>query len=133
MEIQVRVTKILEPLSFVSKKTGETTFKHSFVGETKGQYPKVMCFTVFGGDKFRQMGISVGNDYNVSFDAESREWNGKYFTELQAWRVVSLATNFPQQGGQQEVPQPQTQSPIPQEQPQSSPAPQESEGSDLPF
>ena len=82
MEISVRIIQLLEPQSFVSKRDGSTIFKYTFVGETAGQYPKKVAFTVMGEDKFKGMGIAVGNSYSVSFDEESREWNGKWFTEV---------------------------------------------------
>ena len=89
MEISIKVEKILEPFKFVSKKSGEEMVKNTFVGVTQvSDYPKTIAFTVFGGDKFSQMGIVVGGIYNVSFEVESREWNGKYFTECNAWRAV---------------------------------------------
>ena len=90
MEITIKVTKILEPQSGVSSRNGETWVKNSFVGETQGQYPKTLCFTVMGQDKWDKMAIKVGGNFCVSFDPESREWNGKYFTDLQAWKAVNL-------------------------------------------
>lgn len=90
MEITIKVTKILEPQSGVSSRNGETWVKNSFVGETQGQYPKTLCFTVMGQERWDKMGIKVGGNFSVSFDPESREWNGKYFTDLSAWKAVNL-------------------------------------------
>ena len=87
MEIQVKIIKVLETQSFTSQKTGNVYVKNTFVGATQGQYPKNIAFAVMGEDKFAQMGIVVGGTYNVSFDVESREWNGKWFTEASAWRA----------------------------------------------
>ena len=90
MEITIKVTKILEPQSGVSSKNGETWVKNSFVCETQGQYPKTLCFSVMGQERWDKMGIKVGGNFAVSFDPESREWNGKYFTDLSAWKAVNL-------------------------------------------
>ena len=87
MEIQGKVIAILEPQRFVSQKNGNEYVITVFVIKTQGQYPKKVAFKVMGEDKFNQMGIVVGGTYNVSFDVESREWQGKWFTECQAWRT----------------------------------------------
>lgn len=87
MEIQGTVIAILEPQRFVSSKNGNEYVTTVFVIETQGQYPKKVAFKVMGEDKFKQMGIVMGGIYNVSFDVESREWQGKYYTECQAWRT----------------------------------------------
>ena len=102
MEISVKIIKILDAQSFNSK-NGEITIKNTFVGETQGQYPKNIAFSVLGEDKFNQMGIVVGGQYNVSFDVESREWQGKWFTECKAWKAVRV------DGGQQSAAQPANQ------------------------
>jgi hypothetical protein len=106
MEITIKVTKILEPQSGVSSRSGETCVKNSFVGETQGEYPKTLCFTVMGKDRWEKMGIKVGGNFNVSFDPESREWNGKYFTDLSAWKAVNLDA-----GQSAQTQQPATQAP----------------------
>lgn len=99
MEISVKVTSILPAQSGISKKSGEKWVKNTFVGTTAGQYPKTVCFSVLGEDKFREMNIQVGGSYNVSFDVESREYNGRYYTDLQAWKVLSLDASGGQQQG----------------------------------
>ena len=104
MEITIKVTKILEPQSGVSSRNGETWVKNSFVGETQGQYPKTLCFTVMGQERWDKMSIKVGGNFCVSFDPESREWNGKYFTDLSAWKAVNLNGG---QNGQAQAPAPE--------------------------
>ena len=107
MEITIKVTKILEPQSGVSSKNGETWVKNSFVGETQGQYPKTLYFTVMGQERWDKMGIKVGGNFAVSFDPESREWNGKYFTDLSAWKAVNLDA-----GQSAQTQQPTAQAPV---------------------
>jgi hypothetical protein len=103
MEIQGKVIAILEPLRFVSSKNGNEYITTVFVIETTGQYPKKVAMKVMGEDKFKQMGIAMGGTYNVSFDVESREWKGKWFTECQAWRTQRV------DGTQENKPQAATQ------------------------
>ena len=119
MEIQGKVIAILEPQRFVSQKNGNEYVTTVFVIETPGQYPKKVAMKVMGEDKFKQMGIVMGGIYNVSFDVESREWQGKFFTECQAWRTQRV------DGVQQAATQTQQQP---------TPAPAQGDGSDnVPF
>lgn len=90
MEIQVKIAKILESQSFVSKKNGLTYVKHHFLGVTGGQYPKQIAFSVMGDDKWKEMSVVVGKEYVVSFDVTSREWQGKWFTDVSCWRCVAV-------------------------------------------
>lgn len=76
--------------------TGESSngewAKVVFVINTGGEYPKDVAFTIFGTDKvdkFLQYN-SEGDEVEVSFDVKSREYNGKYFTDLNAWKVWGL-------------------------------------------
>lgn len=120
LQLQVKITKILEKRSFVSKKDGSNFNIYSFVGATIGEpFPKEICFEVFGDEKYAQMNPIVGNSYSISFDLESREWNGKYFTSLRAWKLVALDNVSVATATEQHqaptipsaVPQPTTQAP----------------------
>ena len=104
MEIQVKIVNVLPVQTFTSSKTGNSYSKYTFVGETAGQYPKKIAFTVMGEDKFNGMGIVVDGTYTVSFDVESREWNGQWFTEASAWKAVRIDGAQ----GQQRAPQANT-------------------------
>lgn len=90
MEISGKCVKILGEQRFVSQRTGNEFVKNGFVIETSGEYPKKVCFTVIGSEKYANMHIEVGRSYNVSFDVESREWKERWFTELTAWRADAL-------------------------------------------
>ena len=58
-----------------------------YVIETHDQYPRRMCFDVFGDDKIKQFNIQVGEELNVSFDIDAREWQGRWFNSIRAWKV----------------------------------------------
>lgn len=118
-DITGKVIAILEPQRFVSQKNGNEYVTTVFVIETQGQYPKKVAMKVMGEDKFKQMGIVMGGTYNVSFDVESREWKGKYYTECQAWRTqrVDGTQEQPQQASTQTAQKPATapaQNPFPE-------------------
>lgn len=95
MELNGKCIKILETYSKVSQRTGEMFVKNSFVLEVpNNQYtPRKVAITVMGADKWAQMKIEVGKTYNVSFDIESHEWQGKWYTECKAWKVAEIAYN----------------------------------------
>lgn len=65
--------------------------KKDFVIETKDQYPKKISFSAWG-DKAEQLKtLSVGQSVNVAFNIESREFNGKWYTDLRIWKIDSMA------------------------------------------
>ena len=66
--------------------------KKSFVIETGDQYPKKVCFVVWG-DRINILdNFSQGDSLKVSFDIESREYNGRWYTDVKAWRIEGQQT-----------------------------------------
>lgn len=60
--------------------------KQEFILETEGQYPKPVCIVVWG-DNIDQFGIEQGKRITASIDIQSREYNGRWYTDVKAWRV----------------------------------------------
>lgn len=85
MDLQGKVIEILPEQRF-NGKNGEVV-KNMFVIEHGMQYKKKAVFSVLGEDRWKQMNFAEGADVQVSFDIDAREWNGKWFGELMAWRV----------------------------------------------
>ncbi len=98
MEITGKIIELL-PQQTGEGKNG-TWRKNRFVIETTGQYPKTVCFDVWG-DKYDQMPIQVGNDVVVSFDVESRSWNNNWYNDIKAWKVVPAQSQMGQASTQQ--------------------------------
>ena len=65
-------------------KAGNPFKKHEWVLETIGQYPRKVKFTVFG-DRVNTVTFETGKRYIVQVDAESREYNGRWYTDLTAF------------------------------------------------
>lgn len=128
LTISGRIALIL-PLQTGTSKAGNPWKKQSYVIETGGQYPKKVCFSLFG-DKVDQFPIQVGQDVTVSIDIDSREFNGRWYTEINAWNIV-------QTGAQPAAPAPQQVANAPAVAPvQPQPAqqtPQQQAVGDLPF
>lgn len=86
MELAGKVIAVLEPRGGVSKNGNEWKVQE-YVIETHDQYPRRMCFDVFGADKIQQFNIQVGEELNVFFDIDAREWQGRGFNSIRAWKV----------------------------------------------
>ena len=86
MELAGKVIAVLEPRGGVSK-NGNEWKGQEYVIETHDQYPRRMCFDVFGADKIQQFNIQVGEELNVFFDIDAREWQGRWFNSIRAWKV----------------------------------------------
>ncbi len=62
--------------------------KQEFILETADTYPKKVCIAVWG-DKINMASFTPGDVVDVSFDVESREFNGRWYTDVKAWKVVA--------------------------------------------
>lgn len=86
MEITGKIIQVLPEVGGVSK-AGNEWKKQEYVLETHDQYPKKVCFHIFGADKIAQAAIQPGEELTVSFDIDSREYQGRWFTSINAWKV----------------------------------------------
>lgn len=128
MEITGKIIVACEPRGGVSQRTGNSWKSQEFVLETMEQYPRKCMFRVFGEDKLREMNIQVGEVLTVSFDVDAREYNGRWYNDISAWRVTRNSA------------QPATAAPVapatipaPTEAPAAQPAPSNEAIDDLPF
>lgn len=97
MEIVGTINQLLEIQSGTSK-AGNEWKKQEFVIDVVGtQYPRQVCFTMFGEDKINILqGLTTGDEIKVSFDLDSREFNGRWYTNVNAWKVEKQGgTNTP--------------------------------------
>jgi hypothetical protein len=101
MDIKGRVIQLLPMQSGMGKK-GQWK-KQEFIVETPGQYPKKVCLSIWG-DKIDQFGVAVGDQVNVTVDLESREYNGRWYTEARAWKLEKAGASG---GGSQGAPTPE--------------------------
>lgn len=73
------------PLQTGTGKNGQWK-KQDIIVETEGQYPKKVCVSIWG-DKIKEDQLKTGAQLNISFDIESREFNGKWYTDVKAWKI----------------------------------------------
>ena len=80
--------KVIQKLPEVggNSKSGNAWRKQEIILETGGQYPKKVCVALWG-DKIDQFSINTGENVTLSIDVESREYNGRWYTEVKAFKV----------------------------------------------
>ena len=90
MEITGKLVQKLERETGVSK-TGKTWEKQSILVEQSGaDYNKEVAISFFG-DKIKKIrDIEVGSEVSVSINLSSREYNGKYFHNIDGWFIAKL-------------------------------------------
>ncbi len=110
MEITGKIIEVLEEKSGQSSKGGWR--KQEYILETQDQYPKKVCFMVWG-DKIDDFGVQLNQEVEVSIDIESREFNGRWYTDVKAWKVAQKGS------GASAAPAPPSgnQAPLPDEEP----------------
>lgn len=90
MEIEGRIIMIL-PLNSGVSKSGNEWKKQDYILETNHQqYPKKVCFNLWG-EKIDQFALTEGESVKVSIDIESREYNGRWYTDVRAWNVERVS------------------------------------------
>jgi len=92
MELNVKIVKLL-PLQTGAGRNGEWK-KQDIIVQTSGNYPKTICVSIWG-DKIKNEQLLVGNSLKIDIEIESREYNGKWYTDVKAWRIELDTTNAP--------------------------------------
>ena len=74
-----------------TSKAGKEWKKQSFIVDIGTQYNPEICFQLFGEDKINMIEhYNIGDEVEVSFNLSSREWNGKYFHNVDAWKIEKI-------------------------------------------
>jgi hypothetical protein len=88
MEIDGKIIEIL-PVQSGEGRNG-TWKKQDFIIETQGQYPKKVCISLWG-DKIDNSVLQPGAEIKASINIESREFNGRWYTDVKAWKLEALS------------------------------------------
>lgn len=86
MEINLKIIQVLPAQEGVGK-NGNPWKMQGYVGETQSEYPKKVYFEVFGEERIKDNPCDIDDMVNVSFDIESREFNGRWYTSIRAWKI----------------------------------------------
>jgi hypothetical protein len=97
LKITGTVEQILEMQTGTSQR-GEWR-KQDFVMDLPGEYPRKVCVTVWG-DNIDRFGLNTGDQVTASIDLQSREYNGRWYTDVKAWKVEKS------EGGADPMPEP---------------------------
>lgn len=85
MQFTAKLIQVLDPVSGISR-SGNEWKRQDIIVETDGQYPRKVCVSVWG-DKVSPSVLQIGALLDISCDLESREFNGKWYTSVVAWRI----------------------------------------------
>jgi hypothetical protein len=100
MQLSAKLINVL-PLQTGVSKNGEWK-KQDIIVETGGQYPKKICVSIWG-DRIDQDQLQVGNELKIDFDIESREYNGRWYTDVKAWKL-EVAGSVANTGAGEQIP-----------------------------
>ena len=84
LQLKGRVAQVLDEQSGEGK-NGQWR-KQEFVLETGGDYPKQVCIVQWG-DNIDKFGIQEGESVTAHIDIQSREYNGRWYTDVKAWKI----------------------------------------------
>ena len=90
MEIIGKLVQKLERETGVSKE-GKSWEKQSILVEQAGaEYNKEVAISFFGKKIKKLRDIEVGSDVSVSINLSSREYNGKYYHNIDGWFIAKF-------------------------------------------
>lgn len=118
LELEGKIIRKLNVQSGVSAR-GNWSKQEFIIEYQEGNFPSQACFNVWGEDKVKDLErFQIGDSVKVSFNISSREYNGRWYTDLRAWRLdsageaASAAAQAPAPAPAQPAAQPaQTQAP----------------------
>ena len=91
-----------------------TWMKQDFVIETEEQFPRKVCFSMWGEDKCMGLKqLALGDKVIVSFNAESREFNDRWYTDLRCWKLEKQVNQMVSGGGYSQANQAPASNPAP--------------------
>ena len=88
MEIVGKVIQVLPLQQGTSTRSGNPWTLKTFILETQENYPRRVAIEIFGDQRIADNPAEVDQIVTVSFDLESREFNGRWYTSVRAWKVL---------------------------------------------
>jgi len=84
MDIQGKIIKFLEPVNGQGK--NGPWKKQEFILELPGDFPRKLCVANWN-DKADLAGLKEGDEVKAYIDVESREYNGRWYTDVKIWKL----------------------------------------------
>ncbi len=105
-----KIINALPHKSGVSNSTGNNwEIAEYVIEEVEVPYPKKMVFSISGPDRIKNINLQVGELVEAHFDIDAREYNGRWFNSISAFRIDRIGQNAAQQPQQQQAAQPSPQ------------------------
>ena len=86
LELTGTIVQML-PYEGGTSKAGKEWRKVVFILETQDQYPRKVAISLLN-DNIDKYAIQAGTVVTANLEIESREWNGKWYTEVKAWQLT---------------------------------------------
>ena len=78
-----------------TREISETFSTRSFtICQQDDKYPQFITFELIKDRTDLIDSFKIGDDINVSFNLRGREWNGKFFNTIQAWRIQKVTAEI---------------------------------------
>jgi hypothetical protein len=97
LEITGKIIQIMDETSGTSK-AGNAWTKQEFVIETFDKFPKKVAISVMGDKVAELKKFKSGDQIKASLNIDSREYQGKWFTNINAWKIESDGQQATSQG-----------------------------------
>jgi hypothetical protein len=86
LEITGKIIQIMDETSGTSK-AGNAWTKQEFVIETFDKFPKKVAISVMGDKVAELKKFKTGDQIKASLNIDSREYQGRWFTNINAWKI----------------------------------------------
>lgn len=113
MILEGKVIKLIETREGVSKTSGKEWKLASYLIDTttNEQYPRQVVVEVFGEDRINELSLITDEKVKLNVEAESREFNNKWYTSVRAWGRAEESAEQPVQQAQPQA-QPVVEQPV---------------------
>jgi hypothetical protein len=87
LELKGKIIQVLPIQSGVGKNSKPWS-KQDFILEIPGNFPKKVCLSLWSEEKINKYDLEPGLEVTASIEIESRENNGRWYTEIRAWKIT---------------------------------------------
>jgi len=79
----------------IENKEGKKWIKQTFLIDTGSEYNSRICFQLFGEEKVKLLeAYNSGDNIEVFFNISSREYNNRYYHNIDAWKINPAQDNI---------------------------------------
>jgi hypothetical protein len=88
--------KIIKKLDVVTGNSSRGDWKkQEFIIETEDKYPKQVCISAWAEKVDELSRYNINDKVKLSLNAESREYNGRWYTDLRFWKIENIGGSQP--------------------------------------